>query len=74
MILIYYLLQFCQIIMTYMYFEIFFTLFFHYIDSSKKLSPLSESFSHINIIYPLHPHAPTDYPPFPDTCRVRPGV
>ena len=42
--------------------------------ASKKLSPLSESFSHINIIYPLYPHEPTDCPPFPDTCRVRTGV
>ena len=74
MISIYYLLQFCQIIMTYMYFEIFFTLFSHYIDSSKKLSPVGESFSHINIIYPLHPQESTDCPPFPDTCRVLPGV
>ena len=42
--------------------------------TSKKLSPVGESFSHINIIYPLHPHEPTDYLPFRDTCRVRPGV
>ena len=42
--------------------------------ASKKLSPLGESFSHINIIDPLHPQASTDYPPFRDTCRVRPSV
>lgn len=45
-----------------------------FLTSSKKLSPSGESFSPINIIYPLYPHALTDCPPFPDTCRVRTGV